>query len=118
MTAEAVHRPPTSKAAPSVTDSPAMAYFKPALSEILFGCMRFLISDKPTESTLDNFVRELHRHSVKVLVRVCEPSYSIKLVEERGVKVIDWQFEDGSPPPQEIIDKWITLVKETFDPKG
>ena len=34
------------------------------------------------------------------------------------MKVIDWQFEDGSPPPQEVIDKWILLVKETFDPKG
>lgn len=32
------------------------AYFKPAPSEILYGRMRFLITDRPSDSSIDAFI--------------------------------------------------------------
>jgi len=109
----------TAETLPAVCASPRMAknltYFKPALSEIKFGKMRFLITDRPTEFALDNFVKELQRHRVKKLVRVCEPTYEKEHLQVNGIEVIDWEFVDGQPPPETIIDKWLNLVIEYFD---
>uniref|UniRef100_A0A7E4W4J0 protein-tyrosine-phosphatase n=2 Tax=Panagrellus redivivus TaxID=6233 RepID=A0A7E4W4J0_PANRE len=90
-------------------------YFVPApCSEIKFGKMRFLITDRPNDMSLDNFVKELEKHNTKAVVRVCEPTYESNLLKEHGIDLKDWQFDDGAPPPRELIEKWIRLVKECF----
>lgn len=35
---------------------PSPTYFKPAPSEIQYGKMRFLITDRPSDSTIQNYI--------------------------------------------------------------
>jgi protein tyrosine phosphatase type 4A len=66
---------------------------------------------------------------VQAVVRVCEPSYDTTALKAAGVRVLvcarvcrpcippptqDWEFSDGSPPPKEIRDNWIELIRDTF----
>lgn len=93
---------------------PSPTYFKPAPSEIQYGRMRFLITDRPTDMTINNFIEELGKHNARAVVRVCEPTYATTPLLSNGIDVLDWEFLDGSPPPPEVIEKWLTLAKESF----
>ena len=92
----------------------ASTYFKPAPSEINFGKMRFLITDRPSDNTIGHYLEELGRHGARAVVRVCEPTYQTAPLQEHGIDVLDWQFNDGSPPPPEVISKWLQLLKDSF----
>ncbi|KAL1237264.1 Protein tyrosine phosphatase type IVA [Trichinella spiralis] len=76
--------------------------------------MRFLITDRPSDATMGQFLEELKRHQVHIVVRVCEPTYSVEELKQHGIEVIDWEFPDGMSPPKEIRDRWIELLKERF----
>jgi len=89
-------------------------YYKPAPAEIVYKNMRFLITDRPSDVTIYQFIEELKKHDCRDVVRVCEPTYSKDSLENENVNVFDWEFPDGHPPPKEIRDKWIQLVKERF----
>uniref|UniRef100_A0A5S6QWC1 Protein tyrosine phosphatase type IVA 3 n=1 Tax=Trichuris muris TaxID=70415 RepID=A0A5S6QWC1_TRIMR len=89
-------------------------YYKPAPAEIVFGHMRFLITDRPTDYTISQFIEELKRHRVKDVVRVCEPTYTTEPLRQEGIQILDWEFPDGSPPPKEVRDKWMDLLKDRF----
>lgn len=89
-------------------------FYKPAPAEISYGDMRFLITDRPSDYTIVQFMEELKKHKCSDVVRVCEPSYKTEILEKEGVNVMDWEFPDGSPPPKEVRDKWIQLVKNRF----
>ncbi|CDW52803.1 Y phosphatase domain containing protein [Trichuris trichiura] len=89
-------------------------YYKPAPAEIVFGHMRFLITDRPTDYTISQFIEELKRHGVKDVVRVCEPTYTTEPLRQEGIQILDWEFPDGSPPPKEVRDKWMELLKDRF----
>ena len=93
---------------------PSPTYFKPAPCEIQYGKMRFLITDRPSDTTIKNFLEELGKHNTRAVVRVCEPSYEITPLVSHGIDVLDWEFLDGNPPPKEVIDKFLTLAKESF----
>jgi protein tyrosine phosphatase type 4A len=91
-------------------------YFVPSpVSEIKFGKMRFLITDRPTDMSLDSFIKELEKHNTKAVVRVCDPTYNEEILRSHGIDLKDWQFDDGSPPPKEVIDNWLKLVNDCFN---
>jgi len=92
----------------------AMKHRKPEPAVIEYKNMRFLITDRPTDSTLDRFIEELKRVNANEVVRVCEPTYKIDNLKSEGIDVLDWAFDDGSPPPNEIIANWIKLLKKRF----
>jgi protein tyrosine phosphatase type 4A len=94
--------------------SSSPTYFKPAPSEIQYGKMRFLITDRPTDQTIRQFIEELNKHKARAVVRVCEPTYAVDALQSTGISVLDWEFSDGSPPPKEVIDKWLALIKDSF----
>lgn len=98
----------------TTTDHQQHYYFKPAPAEICYGKMRFLITDRPTNYTINNFIEELKKHNCHDVVRVCEPSYTVEPLKREGIDVLDWEFPDGSPPPAEIKEKWLQLVKTRF----
>ncbi|ESP03415.1 hypothetical protein LOTGIDRAFT_171507 [Lottia gigantea] len=87
---------------------------RPEPAEIEYKNMRFLIMDRPTDSTIDKFIEELHKRGVKDVVRVCEPTYTLNKLEQEGIRVLDWQFDDGSPPPASVVDDWFNLLKTRF----
>lgn len=88
--------------------------YKPAPAEIQYGNLRFLITDRPTDFTINQFIEELRKHEAKDVVRVCEPTYRTDVLKAQGISVFDWEFSDGSYPPPEILNKWINLVQERF----
>ncbi|PVD32046.1 hypothetical protein C0Q70_07473 [Pomacea canaliculata] len=57
---------------------------------------------------------ELQKHGVKHVVRVCDPTYNKEKLEKEGIEVLDWQFDDGSPPPAEVVSNWFNLLKTKF----
>jgi len=101
----------TAKRGPHV---PSPTYYKPAPSEIQYGKLRFLITDRPSDHTITQFIEELEKHRARAVVRVCEPSYAISPLTSHGIEMIDMEFNDGSPPPPEVINKWLALTKASF----
>ena len=76
--------------------------------------MSFLIINAPTDSTLPYYLNEFKKHNSKTVVRVCEPTYKTQLLENEGIKVLDWAYPDGQPPPENIVKDWLALVNATF----
>ncbi|XP_074657104.1 protein tyrosine phosphatase type IVA 2-like [Tubulanus polymorphus] len=88
---------------------------KPEPSEIEFKNMRFLITDRPSDANMDKYIEELRRHGAKDVVRVCEPTYSTDKLQTHGINVVDYPFDDGTPPPNEIVENWFHLLKTRFN---
>jgi len=86
----------------------------PPPAEIAFGNMRFLIIDRPTDKTLPQFINALKSANAKIVVKVCDSSYDVTVLEQQGIPVLDWTFDDGSAPPQPVIDDWCRLLKTRF----
>ncbi|EDQ87684.1 uncharacterized protein MONBRDRAFT_33242 [Monosiga brevicollis MX1] len=84
------------------------------ISKISHKNMRFLITDRPSDATVEDYVRVLQQENVVALCRVCEPSYDVSKLKDNGIEVHDWAFQDGAPPPDEVIDNWLRLCRETF----
>ncbi|KAF3852750.1 hypothetical protein F7725_006105 [Dissostichus mawsoni] len=84
---------------------------RPAPVEITYKNMRFLITHNPTNVTLNKFIEELKKYGVSTVVRVCEATYDSTLVVKEGIQVLDWPFDDGAPPSNQIVDDWLNLLK-------
>jgi len=76
--------------------------------------MKFLITDRPTNATLPQFIEELKKYKAHVVVRVCEPTYNTEALAKEGINVVDWAFDDGAAPPKDVVDQWIKLLKKKF----
>lgn len=87
---------------------------RPGPSEISHKYMKFLITDRPTDATLRAFAEELKKRNVKDVVRVCEPTYQTDSLSKDGICVHEMQFDDGSPPPPEIVEQWFELLRTRF----
>ncbi|XP_071765092.1 protein tyrosine phosphatase type IVA 1 isoform X2 [Centroberyx gerrardi] len=87
---------------------------RPAPVEITYKNMRFLITHNPTNATLNKFIEELKKYGVTTVVRVCEATYDATLVGKEGIQVLDWPFDDGAPPSNQIVDDWLNLLKVKF----
>ena len=79
----------------------------PAPVEVTCKNMRFLITHNPTNATLSKFIEELQKYGGTTIVRVCEATYDTTLVEKEGIHVLDWPFDDGAPPSNQIVDDWL-----------
>lgn len=74
--------------------------------------------DAPSEGNLELYLRELRRHRVTDLVRVCDPTYPREAVERAGIKVHEMLFPDGEGPSEAIISAWLALVETRFGPSA
>jgi len=106
---------PTSAAAavsaPSSAGGSANKIIRPAPAEIEYKAMRFLITEQPQDATLANYAKILKEHRVTHLVCATDPTYR---TDDLGVRFTELAFADGSPPPAEIVEKWLTLVASEF----
>ncbi|XP_059937857.1 protein tyrosine phosphatase type IVA 1-like isoform X1 [Mesoplodon densirostris] len=82
--------------------------------EVTYKNMRFIITHNPTNVTLNKFIEDLKKYGVTTIVRLCEATYDTTLVEKEGLHVLDWPFDDGTPPSNQIVDDWLSLVKIKF----
>lgn len=81
--------------------------------KVTYKNMRFLITHNSTNATLNKFIEEL-KYEVTTIGRVCETTYDTTFVVKEGIRVLDWPFDDGAPPSNQIVDDWLSLVKIKF----
>lgn len=60
------------------------------------------------------FFQELKKHNTTVVVRVCQPSYKIDELQNEGIDVHDLEYDDGTFPPNDVVDEWFKLLKKQF----
>lgn len=71
----------------------------------------FLILDAPSPSNLPTYIKELQkRPNMRHLVRVCGPTYDAQLVQQAGIQVHSWPFDDGAPPTRAVMESWFQLL--------
>lgn len=58
--------------------------------------------------------QELKKNNVGTVVRVCEPSYQTEELESQGIAVRDLAYDDGTPPPQNIVDDWLEILRQNY----
>jgi len=90
---------------------------KPTLIEV-GPKLRFLIMDTPRQGNLHLYIKEMRKHSVTDLVRVCEPTYQTGELQNAGIAVHNMEYPDGHSPPKEIIDEWLKVVEKVFYDKS
>mmetsp|Transcript_62061 Transcript_62061/g.147032 ORF Transcript_62061/g.147032 Transcript_62061/m.147032 type:complete len:117 (-) Transcript_62061:252-602(-) len=76
---------------------------------------KFVIFDAPNDQNLAGYITALEKHNVSHVVRVCDSTYDKTPLERVGITVHDWPFPDGDAPPDEIIDRWLDLIRENGD---
>jgi len=81
---------------------------------IEYNHLRFLIADAPSNNNLNLYIQEFERYNVTDVVRVCDPTYNTEPLEAHGIKVHEWVFGDGDPPPSQIVNEWLDLVQIRF----
>ncbi|XP_060516355.1 PRL-1 phosphatase [Cylas formicarius] len=93
---------------------------RPSAAEIEYKGFKFLITDRPSDQNIVAYIQELQKHQVKTVVRVCEPSYKTDELKQVNIEVFDLMFDDGTFPPNEVVEKWFKVLKKLFheDPDG
>lgn len=77
--------------------------------------MRFLIMDAPRQANLPYYIREMKKHNVTHVVRVCEPTYIPgSEFSTAGICLHEMEYNDGTSPSKELILSWLGLVESTF----
>merc|ERR1719296_655176 len=79
---------------------------------------KFIIMDSPEDSNIMQYVQILRKHNAKVVFRACESSYDTTPMENEGIKVVDLPYNDGDPPPNELVHDWLNLIEATLGGKA
>ena len=87
---------------------------KPTLLEV-GPKLRFLIMDAPRQGNLHLYIKEMRKHSVTDLVRVCEPTYQTGELQNAGIAVHNMEYPDGHSPPKDVIEEWLKVVDKVFN---
>ncbi|TRY76994.1 hypothetical protein TCAL_10205 [Tigriopus californicus] len=87
---------------------------RPAPAVIECKNMRFLITEQPQDSTIQNYIKILKENKVTHLVCATDPTYRTDDLAAVGVNFTELSFTDGSPPTSEIIEKWLMLLNKEF----
>jgi protein tyrosine phosphatase type 4A len=93
-------------------NSNVMAASKPSF--IKSSPLQFLIMDAPRSNNLHHYIKECKKHNVTDIVRVCEPTYSKTNLQKAGITLHEMPYPDGHSPPDDVLDRWLKLVDETF----
>lgn len=76
--------------------------------------MRFLIMDAPRQTNLHLYIKEMRKHHVVHVVRVCEPTYTGGELKSAGIDLHELEYKDGTSPSSDLIRSWLELVDATF----
>ena len=80
--------------------------------------LRFILMDAPNDDNLVNYLSVMQKRNVTDIVRACEATYAQDEATKMGITCHDMEFQDGDPPPMEIIEKWLALVNQSFPRDG
>jgi len=76
--------------------------------------LHFLITDAPTKENLHLYIKECKNNNVTDIVRISEPTYEVDEVQAAGITLHEMSFDDGQPPSDEIIIRWLLLIRRRF----
>lgn len=85
---------------------------KPEPAVIEYKNMRFLITERPSESSMDKFIAEVKKHNAKDVIRAGGDTYKTKRLQENGIRVVDLPYEDGMAPSMEIVKRWCSILRD------
>ena len=72
------------------------------------------VRDAPRQNNLHVYIKELRKHHVTDVVRVCEPTYSGGELTSAGIELHEMEYKDGTSPGKELIEQWLRLVEKRF----
>ncbi|KAI9339995.1 protein-tyrosine phosphatase-like protein [Obelidium mucronatum] len=75
--------------------------------------VRVIITDCPPSEELlvENYLPVFTEMNVTHLIRLCEPTYDARALEEAGIQVVDaLAFADGTAPPDGVVEQFRGLV--------
>ncbi|CAG9813236.1 unnamed protein product [Phaedon cochleariae] len=75
---------------------------------------KFLITKNPSNNSIEGFIKDLKRNNVKVVVRVCEPTYDTEALKGAGIQVCNLPLQDGTFPSERIIDEFFDILKRQY----
>lgn len=78
------------------------------------GNYRFLIFDAPNDDNLSQYITELKKHNVHIVVRACDPTYSVDPLRAINISVHDMPFPDGGSPSDDIVTRWLNLLRTNY----
>eukprot|EP00933_Yihiella_yeosuensis_P069334 TRINITY_DN7577_c0_g3_i1.p1 TRINITY_DN7577_c0_g3~~TRINITY_DN7577_c0_g3_i1.p1 ORF type:complete len:176 (-),score=24.23 TRINITY_DN7577_c0_g3_i1:166-693(-) len=81
------------------------------------GKFKIVIMDAPCDSNSYTYVQELKAFGVTDVVRTCEPTYSPEYFENEGIRVHEMTFPDGAAPPEDLIQRWNSLIRGRYKPR-
>jgi len=76
-------------------------------------CLRFVITDCPTNQSVDIYIEAFRLHHVVTIVSLCVSAYDKSLFDEFG-SVIELPITDGDIPNEKTIKEWIILINDLF----
>jgi len=76
--------------------------------------MRFLIMDAPRQGNLHVYIKEMRKHHVTDVVRVCEPTYDSSELRSAGINLHEMEYKDGTSPSKDLIENWLEVVEKAF----
>ena len=76
-----------------------------------------MIMSAPDQKSMRTCIKDLKKNNVKILVKSCETSYTADQLAKEGIEVQELIFQDGQLPSQDVIDRWLRIVDNFFDPK-
>eukprot|EP01107_Rhizomastix_libera_P018511 TRINITY_DN963_c0_g1_i2.p2 TRINITY_DN963_c0_g1~~TRINITY_DN963_c0_g1_i2.p2 ORF type:complete len:177 (+),score=32.07 TRINITY_DN963_c0_g1_i2:166-696(+) len=93
--------------------SPTLMLSSPPSLVVANNGLRFLIFDTPNNNNIKEYIQFFRKYNVVHVVRACEPTtYSMQLLEAEGFKGHEMYFDDGSAPPESVLDAWMELVNQ------
>ena len=104
----------TSKVTTSMTHRNGSHVIGTELTLIEVNSMRFLIMDAPRSNNVHVYLKEMTKHHVTDVVRVCEPTYPTTDLNNAGICIHEMEYKDGSSPSPQLIQTWLQLVEKTF----
>ncbi|KAF5278498.1 hypothetical protein FQA39_LY05987 [Lamprigera yunnana] len=86
----------------------------PLMTMVEYNSMKFLIAGRPNIVNIRHYAEELLQRNAKTIVRVCGAEYDTYPYRARGITVEDLTHADGKFPPEEIIERWLEIVRNYF----
>ncbi|XP_072399310.1 PRL-1 phosphatase-like isoform X2 [Diabrotica undecimpunctata] len=81
---------------------------------INFKGFKFLITKNPSNNNLEAFIKELKKNNVKIVIRVCEPTYDTEALKGAGIQVVNLTIPDGTCPSDSIVQEFFHVCKRQF----
>ena len=72
----------------------------------------FLITNSPTNQTIQEYVKILHNNNITVVIRLCEKTYDEDYLKQNNLDFIDMFIEDGLYPSDIDITNFFNICSK------